>query len=103
MSIISKIHRIERMHNMINFKRTGTPQSFAQKMGVSQSMLYVLINEIKELGAPVVYCRYRESYEYLYPVEFKAGFNSPSLTASEMQATYGGGAIIRPLFVPISA
>jgi predicted DNA-binding transcriptional regulator YafY len=103
MSIINKIERIERMHKLINFKRTGSPQHFASKMGVSQSMLYLLIKEIKELGAPVVYCRYRESYEYLYPVEFKIGFDTPSLTASEMQATYGGNAIIRPLFITRSA
>ncbi|MEL6971793.1 MAG: hypothetical protein AAFZ63_26810 [Bacteroidota bacterium] len=77
MSLIRKIERIERMHQMINYKRTGTPESFARKLGISQSMLYVLINEIKALGAPVVYCRYRESYEYLYPVEFAAGFKAP--------------------------
>lgn len=103
MSVINKLERIERMHRMIRFKRTGTPESFAQKMGVSQSMIYVLIKELKQLGAPIVYCRYRESYEYLYPVEFRAGFETPSMTASEMQATYGGGAVIRPLYCPISA
>lgn len=105
MSLINKIERIERMHQMINFKRTGSPQRFARKLGVSQSMLYILIKEIKTLGAPVVYCRYRESYEYLYPVEFKAGFNTPSMTANELQATYGGGdgAILRSIFLPISA
>lgn len=103
MSIISKIERIERMHKMINFKRTGSPEVFASKLGISQSMLYILIKEIKTLGAPVVYCRYRESYEYLYPVEFNAGFNTPSLNASELRATYGGTALIRPLFMPIVA
>lgn len=103
MSLINKIERIQRMHQLINFKRTGSPQRFARKMGISQSMLYILIKEIKELGAPVVYCRYRESYEYLYPVEFKAGFDTPNLTSREMQATYGGNAIIRPIFIPISA
>ncbi len=79
MSIVNKIERIERMHQMITYKRTGTPESFARKLGVSQSMLYLLINEIKGLGGPVVYCRNRESYEYLYPVEFKAGFHTSDL------------------------
>ena len=103
MSIIRKIERIERMHSMIRFKRTGSPNQFAERMGISQSMLYVLIKELKELGAPIVYCRYRESYEYLYPVEFNVGFDTPSMTAHELKATYGGGAIIRSMFNPISA
>lgn len=103
MSVLNKIERIKRMHRMINFRRTGSPEQFARKLDVSQSMLYILIKELKALGAPVVYCRYRESYEYLYPVEFKIGFETPSLNAQELKATYGGGAIIRPLFNPMRA
>ena len=86
MSLINKLERIQRMHRMINYKRTGCPQSFARKLDISQSMLYVLLKEIKELGAPVVYCKYRESYEYLYPVEFKAGFETPFEMAKSISA-----------------
>lgn len=76
MSVINRIERIQRMHDLINYKRTGCPETFARKLGVSQSMLYLLIKELKELGAPIAYCRYRESYQYLYPVEFKMGFEA---------------------------
>jgi len=96
MSVLNKIERIKRMHRMISYQSTGSPQQFARKMDISQSMLYILIKELKELGAPVVYCRYRESYEYLYPVEFQMGFVSPSMSEAELTETYGG-AMIQPI------
>lgn len=79
MSLKHKIERVERMHELIRYKRTGKPDQFARKMGLSESMLYNLLKELKELGAPIAYCRYRESYEYMHPVEFRIGFISPSI------------------------
>ena len=96
MSLNNKIERIKRMHDLILFKRTGKPDQFARKMGLSQSMLYNLLKELKELGAPIAYCRYRESYQYMHPVEFRVGFIPPSIAEQELRAV-NGGAIIRRL------
>ncbi|MEL7121050.1 MAG: HTH domain-containing protein [Bacteroidota bacterium] len=74
MSIIRKLKRIERMHHLIRRKSTGTPDAFARKLGCSKSMVYKLISELKDMGAPIVYHKYRESFIYTYPVDFKAGF-----------------------------
>lgn len=74
MSILTKIERIERIHDLIKRKSTGTPETFARKLNVSESTLYHLISELKELGAPIQYCRSRESYEYGYYVNMNFGF-----------------------------
>ena len=50
MSINQKIQRIKRMDDLIRYKRTGKPDQFARKMNLSQSMLYNLLKELKELG-----------------------------------------------------
>lgn len=96
MSLNNKIERIKRMHDLIRYKRTGKPDQFARKMGLSESMLYNMLKELKQLGAPIAYCRYRESYEYMHPVEFRVGFIPPSVATQELQAI-NGGAIIRQL------
>ena len=93
MSLRNNIERVERMHQMIRYKRTGTPQQFARKMGVSQSMLYLLLKELKDLGAPIGYCKSRQSYQYIRPVELKFGFECPSLNEAELRAVRGGGSI----------
>ena len=96
MSINKKVNRIKRMHELIRYKRTGKPAQFADKMGLSVRALYGHIKELKDLGAPIAYCFYRESYEYIHPVEFRIGFIPPSIAAQELRAI-NGGATVRPL------
>ncbi|MEL6276146.1 MAG: hypothetical protein AAFU03_13685, partial [Bacteroidota bacterium] len=74
MSLLRNLERAARMHRYIKFKRTGTPEQFAAKMDMSVSSLYGVIKELKELGAPIGYCKFRQSYQYTRPVEFQAGF-----------------------------
>ncbi len=78
MSIIPNIQRIERMHQMILTKRTGAPDVFAKKIGLSRSMMYYWIKDLKVLGAPIVYCRARNSFTYVYPVDFIIKFDTPA-------------------------
>ncbi len=92
MSFLKKVERIERMHSLIKYKRTGTPEQFAQKMGLSQSMIYLIIGELKKMGAPIVYSKYRESYQYEYPVHFKFGFSNPDLDEQQLRQVSGGHA-----------
>ncbi len=90
MSLIYNLERIERMHEMIAHRRTGTPEEFAEKIGVAKSTIYVLIKELKELGAPIVWCKYTRSYTYRYNVEFRVGFEHPSLSKRELRRISGG-------------
>ena len=74
MAINKHLERLRRMHQLIKFKRTGTPEVFAEKLGLSQSLLYRLLSEMKALGAPVHFCHSRQSYVYYEPVELQLGF-----------------------------
>ncbi|MCB9264916.1 MAG: HTH domain-containing protein [Lewinellaceae bacterium] len=90
MSLLEKIERVERIHRMIQYKRTGNPGQFARKLGVSRSMLYQMLKELKQLGAPIAYCKYRQSYLYLHPVRFRFGFEENTLTETEAVRVNGG-------------
>ncbi|NRB64259.1 MAG: hypothetical protein HRU40_14750 [Saprospiraceae bacterium] len=76
MTLSKHLHRLQQMDQNIRYKRTGTPKQFAQKIGVGTSQLYRLINELKLLGAPIGYCRSRQTYMYLKPVELNLGYQS---------------------------
>ena len=90
MSLIEKIGNVERIHQMIQYKRTGNPGQFARKLGVSQSKLYQTLKELKQLGAPIAYCKYRQSYLYLHPVRFRFGFEENTLSEKEAARIQGG-------------
>lgn len=91
MSLLRNLARAERIHRLIKFKRTGTPENFANKMDMSLSSLYGVLKELRELGAPIGYCKFRESYHYTEPVEFKVGFESPSLSQQELRSVQAAG------------
>ncbi|KYG83566.1 hypothetical protein [Roseivirga echinicomitans] len=69
-----QIERIERLHNLIRLKATGTPKECAEKLEISERQLYRLLDLMKELGAPVYYEVYYRAYCYEYEVEWSFGF-----------------------------
>lgn len=95
MSLLTRIQKINRVHDLIKRKSTGTPKQFAQKLTISTSTLYQLIVDLKELGAPIRYCRHRESYEYGYEVKFHFGFvHINGMNVDELQKLSGGTKLI---------
>ena len=91
MSLLRNVERVQQIHRMIKFKRTGTPEEFAGKLGLSVSTMYGIIKELKTLGAPIGYCRFRRSFLYTQPVEFTIGFVGPTrLEHTELAAVSGG-------------
>ena len=97
MSINKHLDRLRRMHQFIKFKRTGTPEAFAEKMGLSTSLLYRLIAEMKALGAPVHFCFHRQSYVYYEPVELQLGFISTKSGVRRTDPDSAVGATVRSI------
>ncbi|HTH58446.1 MAG TPA: HTH domain-containing protein [Cyclobacteriaceae bacterium] len=64
MSLLKYIDRLKRMDSLIKKEVTGTSNEFAEKLGISRSMLMENLNELKELGAEIAYCSYRRTYHY---------------------------------------
>jgi biotin operon repressor len=56
--------RIERLDRLIRIKATGTPDQLADKLGMSRRSVFDYINLMKENGAPIKFCAYRQSYYY---------------------------------------
>jgi predicted DNA-binding transcriptional regulator YafY len=56
--------RLHAMDRLIRTKATGTPRQFAQNLRISPSRLYAYLRVMKEHGAPIEYCKHRQSYYY---------------------------------------
>lgn len=89
MSLSHHIERIHRIDKMIRHGRTGSPGEFANRIGISVSMLYYILNDLRALGAPIGYCRRRRSYRYTRPGIFKFGYE---LTEADRLSIGGGSA-----------
>ena len=84
MSIIKYLNRIKRMDILIRRKATGTPDEFAEKLGLSRIALLKYIRVLKELHAPVKYDPRRKTYYYLFPCKLKIGYEFKELTEREL-------------------
>ena len=52
------------MDTLISMKATGTPETFAEKMGVKRSTLFHYLQEMRSMGVDIRYSCYRQSYYY---------------------------------------
>jgi biotin operon repressor len=64
MSILKYVERVKRIDSLISKKATGSPEAFAEKMNLCRSSLLECIREMRELGAPISYCKNRATYYY---------------------------------------
>ena len=53
MSFIEKVQLLERMDQLIRLKSTGTPIELADRLNVSRSTIYEIIECLKSLGAEI--------------------------------------------------
>jgi DNA-binding IclR family transcriptional regulator len=74
--MLKQAERIQRIHELIKRKASGTPKELATRLGISARQLYKLLDLMKELGAPILYSNTLCSYYYEHEVAWSIGFSS---------------------------
>lgn len=69
MKLIFYIERIELIHRLISARNTGTPSELAERLHISVSRVSRIIDELREIGAPIKYDRQSRTYYYERPYE----------------------------------
>ena len=69
--LLKYTNRLRHADQLIRLEATGTPRLFAQKLGISESYLYGILDEMKEMGLPLSYCKTRLTYVYTKPVKLR--------------------------------
>ena len=68
------IKRLKLIDHLVQIKGTGSPKTLANRLGMSERSLYILLNAMKENGAPIAYDRSRKSYFYEQTGRFQIMF-----------------------------
>jgi len=92
MSFTKYIERLKRMDQLIRLKATGDAEAFADKLGISRSVLMENLREMRDMGAGIEYCRYSRRYYYTNNCKLVMGFiyNDISLSHDEQIRIKGG-------------
>lgn len=71
MTFLEHLTLLRRMDSLIRRKATGNYLQLSQKLGISKASIYRYLDDLRSLGAPIVYCRSRQSFYYSEPFELK--------------------------------
>lgn len=65
--VFEYVDLVARFHVLVISRTTGNPGTFANKLGISRSTLYNLIEEIQSYGIDIEYSRLLQTYQYVHP------------------------------------
>lgn len=66
-----QIALLRRLDYFIQRKVSGTPMEIANRLGVSRSSLFRYLDELRNFGAEISYCRDRQCYYYKEPFQLE--------------------------------
>ncbi len=90
MKSFEQLERLKRMNRLIKEERTGSPQEFASKLGISQSQLYNILEDLKIKGAPINYSRLKGTYYYTEGFEMELNYSFCFIMGNELKQIFGG-------------
>jgi len=64
MKVFQQIEQLQLIHRLIAAGRTGQPDDFARKLGISTRRLHDILDELRSRGVPIRYCRVVKNYFY---------------------------------------
>jgi len=68
------LQRLERIDYFIRIKGTGTPAELARRLNMSERNVYQYLNLMREMGAPIKFCPFRQTYFYSEDGQFLTRF-----------------------------
>ncbi|MEZ4908098.1 MAG: HTH domain-containing protein [Saprospiraceae bacterium] len=74
MNFFEKITLIERMDQLLRMKGTGTSEELANRLGISRSTLYEMLETMRNMGAEIEYNASRKTYYYTTEKVLAIGF-----------------------------
>jgi transcriptional antiterminator len=90
MKFLCYVERLNRMNRLMQRRSTGTPSEFATLVGVSRTRLYEIIDELKSYGAPIIYDKDANTFQYEYPFDISITFSAKQLNAKDEKKYFGG-------------
>jgi predicted DNA-binding transcriptional regulator YafY len=65
MQFIKFNDRLGHLQELIRKEGTGTPKELANHLNISERMVYRYLNELKDMGKQIEFCRIKRSYKFI--------------------------------------
>ena len=84
------IERINKIHHLVSCGKTGKPSELAYKLGMCESRLYEIVEDLRNEKVPIAYSRKNETYYYTRPFQMMASLLLQELNEDELKNISGG-------------
>lgn len=64
MTNLKQLEHLKKIHKLIKIENTGTPNELAAKLRVSIRQVFLLIEQLREMDAPILFNRRTKTYYY---------------------------------------
>ncbi len=90
MKTIRSLERLQQLHNLISKERTGSPKELARRMNVSERLVYLLLEYLKDYNASICYDRLRQTYYYSEDFQLDIQISVAVISNDERTEIFGG-------------
>lgn len=102
MKNLKTLERLQQLHNLINNENTGSPKQLAILMLISERRVHHLIEELKEMNAPINYSRKNKTYFYEENFDLKIIISVTVMNKNEVTQVFGGSYFVKPKEIRLS-
>jgi hypothetical protein len=88
------IERLKQADQLIRMRATGKPSDFAAKLQVCKSHLFNILEDLRDLGLPLAYCREECTYYYERPSLLQIKINVVLLDEQESNNIIAGSKLM---------
>ena len=90
MKTLKQLERIRKAHKLIQIENTGTPREFARKLHISERQLYNMLEQLREIDAPLLFNRKSRNYYYTRDFDLLVNVSIEVLINEELRTIYNG-------------
>lgn len=90
MKTLKQLERLQKIHQLVKISNTGSPAEFSRKLGVSESQWYNILDDLKAIGFPIVYCKRSKTYYYREFCDLDINYSVELLTEQDKITIAGG-------------
>lgn len=95
MKTIKNLERLQQIHLLIESETTGSPRELANRMHVSERLVYNLMEQLKDFSADICYDRSRKTYYYCDDFKLHVSISVSVISNNEVTSIFGGSYFLR--------
>ena len=95
MNNLKQIQRMRRLHQLIKAENTGTPKELSRTLNISERQIFMILDQLREMDAPIKYNRRARTYYYNDSFELYINISVQVMQGEKLLHIYAGANFVQ--------